>query len=296
MNSSKYNSDNDEVDGEVGPGAPLKLNITPALSNLLLSHAKYQSQLSIWKQYMIWRYTMGSGSLNKYLIGNPIPENQIWWTYYLFSWYNVEQYGLNNIEFPFSKWKDYFENPDDFLDLSDDSIIDISNQIIEEFALQLQNIILEAPATQGKITVYKMSSSYPGLPTNISSGKDVEVKQSPFNSSTYDPQFNFAPFLSDESNFFTIDIPKGSHVLAISTALHAYPHELEILIPFDSSFYIHDIGTEIVDYISTKDQTFVKVQNGSYVIGQVYRVNPVCYNRIKQRTMQSFIAELDTNI
>jgi hypothetical protein len=157
-------------------------------------------------------------------------------------------------------------------------------------------IILDAPVTIDEITVYKISSAYPELPEHISYNKNVEVIQLPFNSSTYDPQFNFAPFLSDSSNFFTINIPKGSHVLAISSALHAYPHELEVLFPYDSLFNIYDMGNEIIDYISTKDQNFIEVQDKPYLLGQVYRVNPVCYNKIQKRTIQSFFVDLDTNI
>jgi hypothetical protein len=56
------------------------------------------------------------------LIGNPIPENQIWWTFNLFNWYNVEIYGINNIEVPFTQWKKYFSYPNDFLDLPENNI------------------------------------------------------------------------------------------------------------------------------------------------------------------------------
>jgi hypothetical protein len=296
MNEYTTDSENEDSNGEIGPGAPLKLKITPALSDLLLSHIKYQSELSIWKQYMIWRYTMGSASLNRYLIGNPIAENQIFWTHNLFKWYNIKQYGIDNIEIPFTQWKNYFLNPDNFLELSENRQLNISNQIIELFALELQNIILDAPVTVDTITVYKISSAYPGLPERLSYNKNLEIRQFPFNSSTYDPQFNFAPFLSDSSNFFTINIPKGSHVLAISNALHAYPHELEVLFPYDSLFNIYETGNEIIDYISTKDQDYVEVQNEPYVLGQVYRVNPVCYNKIQQRTVQSFYVDLNTDI
>lgn len=86
----------------VGPGSRIQLQITPALSDLILLHNQYQANLSIFDQYIIWRYTIGSGSINRRLIGLP-GTNVNQWTYQFFKYYNVKFYGLENIPAPFSK-------------------------------------------------------------------------------------------------------------------------------------------------------------------------------------------------
>ena len=273
---------------EIGPGGTLKLKISPGLSSLLLSHNKYQSNLPIWEQYMIWRYTTGSGQLNKYLIGIADKEKKGFWVYDLFLLYNIDQYGIDNIGKPFQQWNRYFLNPRRYNQLSIDKQLKIADEVIETFAIELQRIILDAPVVLNEITVYKISESYSELPTSLNNKKNKLVKQTPFNSSTYDPEFNFAPFLSTESNIFTIVIPPGSHILAISQYLHAYPHEHEILLPYGSIFDVQEIETAIIDYIPLNDQKLTRVQKYPYVIGQVYRVDPICYYNVKQKEVLSY--------
>jgi len=197
----------------IGPGGDTKLIITPSLSDLMLSHVKYQSLLSIWKKYLIWLYTMGSGPINRFLIGVSTIDTSIQWTYRFFSYYNVQQYSLEAIENPFRQWLQYFISPADFFNLPTDQQILITNEVLYNYIKKLQHIILKAPLTDGPITVYKASTPYEGLPDVLPPSGHAYVYQNPFNSTSYDPQLNFAPFTSLELDccFFLLISP-GVHM------------------------------------------------------------------------------------
>ena len=281
----------------VGPGGKTKLIITSALSDLIQAHNKYQANLSVWEKYLIFRYTLGSSSVNAKLVGISEIAQIIDWTYKFFKYYNYRHYGLNSIKAPFDQWINYFINPKTFLNLPINRKQYLANRIISEFISALQTLILKAPPTLGDITVYKVSSYYPDLPTKlIGSKRDKIVAQKPFNSTTYDPTLNFIPFLGVDKSccFFQIIIPRGSRVLAIDLSLHAYPHEREILLPFGSSFDIYSIGTDILNYISPADQKYLSVQQLPLVFGEVFRLDPVCFSHIRQQSIKTYFARVIT--
>ena len=277
----------------IGPGGKTKLLITPALSDLIQSHNKYQANLSVWEKYIIFRYTLGSTSVNSKLVGLSEMTKLIDWTLKFFQYYNYRHYGLNSIKAPFDQWTNYFINPNAYGSLPSNKKQYLANQVITEFTKALQAIILKAPVTPGNINVYKVSSYYPDLPQKLVGGDKI-VAQKPFNSTTYDPTLNFIPFLGTDKSccFFHIMIPKGSRVLAIDLSLHAYPHEREILLPFNSSFDITQIGTDILNYISPTDQKYLTVQQYPLVFGEVFRLDPICLLNIRQLLIKTYFTHL----
>src|ERR1700677_2945541 len=260
-----------EIIGGYGPGSIDQLNISVPLSQLILETNRYIAELSIWKQYLIWRYTIGSGSVNKELIGIADQESKVIWTYQFFKYYNQKVYGIDKVERPFQKYKGFFLNAKKYLALRDTDKIKIASEVIGDYIRKLQEIILKAPVTQGSITVYKVSSEYPELPSK-NNFIPKEVFQKPFNSTSINPQFNFNTFIMEDADccFFVINIPKGSHVLYIPPIYHAYPFENEVLLPFGSTFNIYGHIIEPFNYISNNDIRILKYQNEQYVIAKVY--------------------------
>lgn len=262
-----------------GPGGNVFLKLTEELSDLLRSHARYLSNLPIWDQYLVWRYTLGSGAITKKLVTGKPDENDVGWTYYFFNSYNTDHYGSGNIGYPYQRYQRYFENPKSYLGLPKPKQDDIAKFIIRRYVEDLERIILNAPPTPGEITVFKASGPYPGLPIDTPSGKlfnnGLNVYQKPFNSTTYDPEFNFYPFLGpNKCCLHQIIIPACSRVLAITPPFHAYPHERELLLPFGSTFEITSIDKILVNMIPPENQTYIKIQKSPYVIGEVYRIDP----------------------
>jgi len=89
--------------------------------------------------------------------------------------------------------------------------------------------VLAAPPNKEEIIVFKVSSYYPDLPEELKNPMHSIIYQKPFNSTIYDPQLNFAHFLSDNYDccLLIIKVPKGSNILLIDPSIHAYPHERE---------------------------------------------------------------------
>ena len=281
-------------DLSVGPAGQDKLLITPGLSDLIRSHVKYISNLSLFDQFIIWRYTLGSGQVNLTLIGHSDETKVFYWIYNFFRHYNIDHYGRDQIPYPFNRWLDLFISPKNYLAYGDITKKIIANQIINAFVNHLESIILSAPPTPADITVYKVNSPYPELPTELSYGNDVVVYQKPFNSTTYDPQLNFAPFLAPDNCccFIEILIPKGSKVLSIDPSLHAYPHEREILLPFGSKFDIYHVDQHTLTYIPQEKQPFVQVQQIPFVLGEVYRLDPLSQPDVKQKKIKYYHIKL----
>lgn len=280
----------------VGPGGLLELRMSPALSDLIRSHVKYQSSLSTWDQYIIWRYTIGSGQVNRSLIGMADEERIVFWVYQFFKYYNINHYGIDQIKPPFNKYKQYFITPRLYLKLNHDIKINIATAVLNSYIERLEQIILNSPPTTEDMVVIKVSSYYPELPLSLDQQSSSLVYQKPFNSTTYDPQLNFAPFLSPDFNccLFVIYIPANSHVLAIDPSLHAYPHEREILIPFGSSFDIKTIDTDVIDYIPVTDQKFISIQSEPFVLGEVYRIDPLYTPNVLSKQITTYHSTLIT--
>jgi len=250
----------------------IKLRVTPALSELLRSHNRYMAGLSVWKQYLIWRYTLGSGQVNLSLIGVPNQENLVYWVFYFFKYYS---YDARWIEAPFKKYLSYFKSPRTFLQVPRPKQKLIINDVIGSYISTIQSIIMGAPKTMSNITVYKISSIYdPRL--EDPSAHMYSVSQKPFNSTTYDPEFEFGYFLAEEqpSVLWRIDIPKGSQILAVNPIYHAYPFEKEIILPHGVSFQVRDRAETVLEYVKKSELKLETVQKSPFVIGEVYRPLP----------------------
>ena len=98
----------------LGSGSDQPPFLSANLSLLMRQHDRYIANLSLWKQYLVWRYTIGSGSVNKTLIGIPDPDNSAIWVYQFFKYFN---YDLINIGTGFQRFRSYFEDPKEFLSL-----------------------------------------------------------------------------------------------------------------------------------------------------------------------------------
>ena len=148
----------------------------------------------------------------------------------------------------------------------------------------------------GDINVYKVSSEYPDLPPPKLTSNPKQVLQKPFNSATIDPNFNFSPFLMDDSDccLFAITIPAGAHVLYVPGVYHAYPFEQEILLPPNVTFDIYEHGLEIVHYIPIYQVKLLKAQRHPFKIGEIYEIDQSAPAEIKSKDMNIFFTNLIT--
>lgn len=279
--------------GGYGPSSKDKWIVTPPLSQLIKDCTKYVSNLSPFKQYLIFRFTLGSASVNRLLIGLPPTDqsisNQNYWVFLFFDYFH--QTGIAEIEQPYKKYAPYFRDPPLFRQLSIQAQSKISTALLKEYIEDLQTLILKAPATTGPIEVFKVAGEYPDLPSKTDF-HPKKVKQLPFNSTTINPQFNFAPFLSPEADccFFVLKIPKGSHVLYVPSEYHAYPFEHEIFLPVGCTFNLkqHAIDPDF-KYIPQEQAKINTIQKfGHYQIGPVFELAPDNENLIRSKKMNLF--------
>jgi hypothetical protein len=256
----------------LGPNASFKES--PQLLSFIRSQTKYVSSLSPFKQYCVWRYTIGSATINNYLIFNEIKnrENSRIWTNLFFYYYQDSHDHIPKELRGFN----YFSNSS-FSQLPQEKADKIIDFIVPWFIKYLSKIIKDSPATTQPIQVYKISSSYPGLPEISSTDykKPFPVPQIPFNSTTTSPDFNFYIFTSPEANccLWVITIPKGKHVLYIPHEFHAWPFENEVLLPPGVSFNITRQYDTRLSYIDKADINYVQLQEKPFKIGPVYDIN-----------------------
>lgn len=270
-----------------------KLVITKGLSVLLIEHTKYLSNLSNWEKYIVWRYTLGSGRINGTLIGIKDDESDYFWVKAFFSNYNWNFYGLNNIPYPFYVWRNYFQNPDS-LSTAPKTFV---QKVIASYTESLQQIILKAPIVPFDITVYKASTAYSPILSQSSIARNTLIPQIPFNSVTYDPQFEFNYFLAPDATccMWELLIPKGSRCLAINPVFHAYPYEREIILPHHTTFSIQGIEQRILEYVSKESLKLQTLQNPPYVIGEVYRPIPYYYPPVQKKPIRLLKAIFTNN-
>lgn len=245
---------------------------------------KYINSLSDFSQYCVWRYTIGSASINSYLIFGQASANSRYWVYLFFAYYrNTFPKGGEREELPkmFTRYKALFDTPERFSSLPFDVQMKVAEDVIQKYIDILQTIILNCPAVKQPFNVYKVSSYYPGLPSvNPIEFKPSIVLQLPFNSTTISPNFNFAPFINSESDccFFVISVPTGSRVLYVDYELHAYPFEKEVFLPHGCGFNIFSVKTEVLNYIDPTEVNMEILQNpgpkpGGIEMGNVYDIN-----------------------
>lgn len=282
----------------VGPNSQ-KFKIDSNLTIFLDKCNKYISQLNPFNQYLIWRYTIGSATINKYLIFNgfatndkKVKSNAIYWTYLFFFYWNKPVKDKT-----FSPFNQYFLNPESYKSEKYSIAIAIAEQIVQKYIDALQNLILKAPAVTKPFYVYKVANEYPQLP-KYNSGKiePTSVLQLPFNSTTIDQEFDFGIFIPNEAHccFFQILIPPGSHCLYIPQLFHAYPFEAEILLPHGVTFQLNSVKVIKMNYITPDQLNFRQIQTGpKFVVGPVYQIDQYvpCKNGacpIKQTEFVSF--------
>lgn len=271
---------------KLGPQSSTNHEISESLRIHMQNCESYiSSKLSSFDRYIIWRYTIGSGSVNSFLITNKIQNNSVYWTYLFFQYWNntVRKLSdLNGSDFydydlpdDFGIFFEYFKNPDSYLKSEINKEI-IAQQVIILYISNLQRIILGSPEVLGDgFDIYKVSSKYPGLPESDNFSKR-EIKQLPFNSTTFYEEFNFAPFISPsaDSVLFVIHIPKGSRILYISDLYHAYAFERELILPKDCTFDIFNYKVGVLNYIDPSSVNVNLLQSRNNIsMGSVYEIN-----------------------
>ncbi|HSW76431.1 MAG TPA: ADP-ribosyltransferase [Candidatus Saccharimonadales bacterium] len=233
---------------------------------------KYINTLSLFHQYCLFRYTVGSKSINMYLINKKIQDDAVTWCQVFFDmWHNTSTNPNHNIPVQYIKYTPFFLNPEEFSQLNDDQQKRVSTRFIKTYVNTLQRIILKGPVVTGKgFDVFKISIKYDAL-HQIKSLPSL-IKQYPFNSTTVNMYFNFVVFttLSSTCCLFKIHIPAGSHVLWLSSRIHSYPFEKEILLPFGCVFKINHIHKSILNYINPKDMNIIPVQKKNFKMGNLY--------------------------
>lgn len=258
-----------------GPAINETYNYNDSLNRFILACTKYISDLPPFRKYIVWRYTIGSGSINSYLIFNKLPDNANYWTYLFFLYHYNTYHSSDNVPYMMSRWKKYFDSPKSFLTLSRSDQSNVAIGVIQSYIVILQLIIIDAPTPIGDFKVFKVASKYPGLP-DTNNQLPSKVVQLPFNSTTVSPYFNYAPFISPGATccLFNITIPKGGHCLYIPSEYHAYPFEHEIILPRNCIFNIKSINREIVNYVDPNSVNIVSLQNNDTIrLGSVYQLN-----------------------
>ena len=147
----------------------------------------YVARLSPFDKYILWRYTIGSASVNSLLIQHKLSDNSPRWTYLFFKYYHNS--GDTRIGRNFVQWKQFFSSPESFNKLPREEQIGIAGQVIVAYSNSLQAIILGAPPVTNPFHVFKVATKYPGLPS-MGDKLPVTVVQMPFNSTTISSYFN----------------------------------------------------------------------------------------------------------
>ena len=220
----------------------------------------YVARLSPFDKYILWRYTIGSASVNSLLIQHKLSDNSPRWTYLFFKYYHNS--GDTRIGRNFVQWKQFFSSPESFNKLPREEQIGIAGQVIVAYSNALQGIILGAPPVTNPFHVFKVASKYPGLPS-MGDKLPSTVVQMPFNSTTISSYFNFAPFIAPTADccLFDISLPRGSKCLYIPDDLHAYTFEHEIILPVGAEFIIEGIDRSVLNYIDPKTVNIVNLQD-----------------------------------
>lgn len=265
--------------GGYGPNGKDKWILRQSVIEFMNECTEYMYHASVWSKFVVWRYTIGSGALNRHLIGIKNDPNLRFWVYLTCKWWYglllTEKYKDAQIEAPMDKyeWKIWLSfKPDEVLKLDNND--PRLGAFLDDFAICLRNVILGTPEVKEEFKVVKVSTKYPELP-DPSNFRPVSVPQKPFNSTTLDLELNFGFFLADDTeNFiFVLTIPKGSHVLYIPPTITAYPWEQEVLLPFGCSFNMERLSSDVLQYYH-KQQPFIRqIQKEPLTIGPIWFVD-----------------------
>ncbi len=259
---------------QVGPSSGDFPYINAALNKLINEHNNYISKLNYWKRYLIWRYTLGSASINKYLlniVSEQILDQRVYWSYIFFNLYDLKY--SKDIPASYKKFFPYFNNPK--LILKDSNRYEIAEELIKKYIVDFTKVINKAPKNKDEIIVYKAATPYPEIKQKISKEK-YDIVQKPFNSTTYNPNFNFNLFLGPQNDccLFELTLPKGTTMLAVSNNVHAYPFEYEIILKPQSVFQVYDTTTIQLNYYDQETPTYQQVQELPFKLGNVYDYIP----------------------
>lgn len=257
--------------------------------NYTQASTRYYESLELFYQYVIWRYTIGSGSINSKLIFGTLSPNSTRWVYLFLLYYRhtISKRGLcikPTLPKSFKKYLKYFETPGLINDGSSKSLKAVEG-IIDQYTFTLQELILNAPAVGGGgIYVYKTAIAYPGLP-DPNNFVPTKVFQLPFNSTTVLDKFNFGLFLSQtQTNYlFRIFIPPGNKVLYVPQLNHAYPFEVEVILPHSCTFNIVAVQNALLNYIDPLTVNVDRLQKrGDVSMGPVFETNQYkpCFNNV----------------
>lgn len=243
---------------------------------------RYTSDLPLFKKYVLWRYTIGSASINKRLIFQSGTPNDPYWVYLFFLYFRNtvrDQYDTevkpSMLPPDFRKLVELFVHPEKYANMHIDQKVEIANVVIPLYIRELQDILKGSPMVTGTgFVVYKVSGNYPGLP-DPTHFEPTLVPQIPFNSCTISSDFNFSPFIAPTgtSYLYQIFIPGGTKgPLFIDSDLHAYSSfEHEILLPAGCVFDIQSVVNVTLDYIDPQTVSIKNIQDKSNIsMGNVF--------------------------
>ncbi len=243
----------------------------PQLIFLREAHTRYQlSELSHFDRYIIFKYTLQSWQVNEYLSGaassksvagneNIVRANKVIWARDFFYNYNYPVYGQEEIGAAFRKYTRFFKQPELFLPqnvsppnveeyldkraeeaqkreqfaLSFEESVELALGAMQLYVARLIDIIKQAPRNLNSFRVYKGSTAYPGVPKDRVLSGPVSISQPLFNSTSYDPAFNYGAFIAEEDHWllWSLHVPANTPCLIISDLNHALPFEQEVIFP-----------------------------------------------------------------
>ena len=307
--------------------------MTKALIFLRAAHQKYQSNLSHFERYIIFKYTLQSWQVNEFLTGvsskgaGDKQINVIIWTRDFFYNYNLPVYGSDAVQAPYNNWIRFFRSPDAFLPQtvrpeqvaayiesrfeeanrtgkfahSFEEMYDIAEAVMRQYIRDLQQIILSAPRTPKAFAVYKGSTAYPGVPKDQPLNGPVTLPQTPFNSTSYDPAFNYGAFIAEEDHWLLWSLHVGPNVpcLILSDLVHALPFEQEVLFPPGIKFRITSSKLAEMDYISKEQymkEAWRQVQKDRRrpLVGPVFLLSTDFTPVVKKKVMHLLEASIVT--
>jgi hypothetical protein len=255
-----------------------------SLLKFITDSQRYTSNLSLFRKYILWRYTIGSGAINSRLIFQKDSDNSTYWVFLFLKYFKstVQQTDPNanvrnsDLLPKFRPYLEYFNEPRKLMIAPEYLKAKIVSNIIGHYINELQSILQSGPLVQGTgFRVFKVSSAYPGLPTPGPDFQPTAVVQIPFNSTTISSDFNFAPFIAPTgtSYLWSIFIPPGTRgPLFVDSDLHAYSSfEHEILLPYGVTFNVLGYYNVILKYIDPKDVNIKQIQQKDKIsMGNVY--------------------------
>lgn len=276
--------------GKLGRGSTFPLIITEGLSDLLRAHTEYLATRSYFDQFLVWRYTTSSRTLNTLLLtGIDKDENaadEIEWLRHM-----VKDFDPRYIDHLAHQWKPlraYFDDPKLLFDLNKHQRRKLATWALENVIWRTKRIIHRAPKTTLPVVVYKTCSVYPTLPKPGTLPQ--RVLQVPFNSVSYDPQMNYGLFIMSpkHSILMRIVIPAGSSVLSINPTYHAYPFEREIVIPPGAHFHMQSESEIQLSYIPKDEPQTIDTQpqGPPFAIGEVVRLDPAYVPKFRTAKMR----------